>query len=55
MNKEETVLEEKPMVNDNMIEVLGKVLAFNDDYITFLKSQLNTAKKQQLEEMENNG
>lgn len=57
MNKkeEEIVLEQKPIVNGNMIEVLSRVLNFNNDYITFLKGQLDTAKEQQLKEMENNG
>ena len=53
--EEEIILEQKPIVNGNMIEVLGRVLDFNNDYLTFLKGQLDTAKKQQLEEMENNG
>ena len=53
--EEEAILEEKPIVNGNMIEVLGRVLDFNNDYITFLRGQLDIAKKQQLEEMENNG
>ena len=53
--KEETVLEQKPMINGNMLEVLNRVLDFNNDYLTFLKNQLDTAKAQQSEEMENNG
>ena len=47
--EEEIVLEEKPMVNGNMIELLGRVLTFNNDYLNFLKKEL-TAKKEQLEE-----
>ena len=46
--EEEIVLEEKPIVNGNMIEVLGRVLDFNKDYLTFLRGQLDTSKKQQL-------
>jgi hypothetical protein len=53
--KEEVVLEQKPIVNRNMVELLGKVKDFNNDYISFLKIQLDTAKAQQLKEMENNG
>jgi len=53
--KEEVVLEQKPIVNGNMVEILGKVKDFNNDYIAFLKSQLDIAKEQQLKEMENNG
>ena len=52
--EEEIVLEEKPMVNGNMLELLGRVLTFNNDYLNFLKKEL-TAKKEQLEEMRNNG
>ena len=52
--EEEIVLEEKPIVNGNMIEVLGRVLDFNKDYLTFLRGQLDTAKKQQLEEILDN-
>jgi hypothetical protein len=52
--KEETILEQKPMVNGNMLELLGRVLTFNNDYLNFLKKEL-TAKKEQLEEMRNNG
>jgi len=54
MNKAETILEQKPMINGNMLDVLGRVLDFNNDYLTFLKNQLDTAKAQQSEEMENN-
>ena len=53
--EEELVLEQKPIVNGNMVELLGKVKDFNNDYIAFLKSQLDIAKAQQLKEMENNG
>ena len=53
--EEEIVLEQKPIVNTKMIEVLGKVKDFNNDYIAFLKSQLDIAKAQKLKEMENNG
>ena len=56
MNKEEEIiLEQKPVINGNMLELLDKVLNFNNDYLTFLKNQLDTAKAQQSEEMENNG
>ena len=57
MNKkeEELILEQKPIINKNMVELLGKVKDFNNDYISFLKIQLDTAKAQQLKEMENNG
>ena len=54
MNKEETILEQKPMINGNMLEVLNRVLDFNNDYLTFLKSELDSSKKQ-LKETENNG
>ena len=53
--EEEIVLEQKPIVNGNMVEILGKVKDFNNDYIAFLKSQLDIAKAQKLKEMENNG
>ena len=53
--EEEIVLEQKPIVNGNMLEVLNRVLDFNNDYLTFLKNQLDTVKAQQSEEMENNG
>jgi|SaaInlV_150m_DNA_2_1039686.scaffolds.fasta_scaffold00136_18 hypothetical protein len=57
MNKkdEEIVLEQQPIINGNMIDLLGKVKNFNDDYVSFLKNQLDIAKKQQLEEMETGG
>ena len=35
--EEEIILEEKTMVNGNMIELLGKVLDFNNEYLKFLK------------------
>ena len=54
MNKEETILEQKPMINGNMLDVLDRVLDFNNDYLTFLKSELDSSKKQ-LKETENNG
>ena len=54
MNKEETILEQKPMINGNMLEVLNRVLDFNNDYLTFLKSQLESTKKQ-LKKTGNNG
>ena len=53
--EEEIILEQKPMINGNMLEVLNRVLDFNNDYLTFLKNQLDTVKAQQSEEMENNG
>ena len=53
--EEEIVLEQKPIVNGKMVEILGKVKDFNNDYIAFLKSQLDIAKAQKLKEMENNG
>ena len=34
--EEEIILEQKPIVNGNMIEVLGRVLDFNNDYLTFI-------------------
>ena len=43
--EEEIILEQKPIVNGNMTEVLEKVLNFNNDYLKFLKSELETAKK----------
>jgi len=52
--EEEIVLEQKPIVNGNMLEVLDKVLNFNSDYLAFLQNELDV-KKQQLKEMENNG
>jgi hypothetical protein len=57
MNKkeEEIILEEKPMVNGNMIELLGKVLDFNSEYLKFLKGELDIAKAKRLEEMSKNG
>ena len=57
MNKkdEEIFLEQQPIINGNMIDLLGKVKNFNDDYVSFLKNQLDIAKKQQLEEMETGG
>ncbi len=55
MNKEEEIiLEQKPVINGNMLELLDKVLNFNNDYLTFLKSELDSSKKQ-LKETENNG
>ena len=51
--EEEIILEQKPIVNGNMTEVLEKVLNFNNDYLKFLKSELETAKKIQLEERNN--
>ena len=55
MNKEEEIiLEQKPVINGNMLELLDKVLNFNNDYLTFLKSELDSSKKQ-LKETEING
>ena len=48
------ILEQKPVINGNMLELLDKVLNFNNDYLTFLKSELDSSKKQ-LKETENNG
>ena len=53
--EEEIILEEKPMVNGNMIELLGKVLDFNSEYLKFLKGELDIAKSKRLEEMSKNG
>ena len=53
--EEEIILEEKPMVNGNMIELLGKVLDFNSEYLKFLKGELDIAKAKRLEEMSKNG
>ena len=33
--KEEIILEQKPLGNGNMIEVLERVLNFNNDYLKF--------------------
>ena len=53
--EEEIILEEKTMVNGNMIELLGKVLDFNNEYLKFLKGELDIAKAKRLEEMSKNG
>ena len=53
--EEEIILEEKPMINGNMIELLGKVLDFNNEYLKFLKGELDIAKAKRLEEMSKNG
>tara|TARA_B100000809_G_scaffold247976_1_gene277595 strand:+ start:1342 stop:1518 length:177 start_codon:yes stop_codon:yes gene_type:complete len=53
--EEEIVLEQKPIVNGNMLEVLDKVLNFNSDYLAFLENELAVKKQQLLKEMEDNG
>ena len=53
--EEEIILEEKTLVNGNMVELLGKVLDFNNEYLKFLKSELDVAKAKRLEEMRKNG
>jgi hypothetical protein len=53
--EEEIVLEQKPIVNGNMLEVLDKVLDFNSDYLAFLENELAVKKQQLLKEMEDNG
>ena len=53
--EEEIILEEKTMVNGNMIELLGKVLDFNNEYLKFLKGELDIDKAKRLEEMSKNG
>jgi hypothetical protein len=52
--KEEIILEQKPIINGNMVDLLSKVLDFNTDYLTFLKSELENTKNK-LEKTENNG
>jgi len=56
MNKkeEELILEQKPIINGNMTELLEKVSNFNNDYLKFLKGELEKVKKEKLE-MRNNG
>jgi hypothetical protein len=53
--EEEVVLKQQPIVNGNMIDVLGKVLDFNSDYLAFLENELAVKKQQLLKEMEDNG
>lgn len=53
--EEEIILEEKTLVNGNMVELLGKVLDFNNEYLKFLKGELDIAKAKRLEEMSKNG
>ncbi len=52
--EEEIILEQKPIVNGNMPEILEQVLSFNNEYLKFLKNELEATKKQ-LEETRNNG
>ena len=52
--EEEIILEQKPIINGNITEILEKVSNFNNDYLMFLKNELEKAKKEQLE-MSNNG
>jgi hypothetical protein len=51
--EEEIILEQKPIINGNMTELLEKVVNFNNDYLSFLKNELEKAKEEQ--EMRNNG
>ena len=53
--EEEIILEQKPIVNGNMPEILEQVLSFNNEYLKFLKSELDVAKAKRLEEMRKNG
>ena len=53
--EEEIILEEKTLVNGNMVELLGKVLDFNNEYLKFLKGELDIAKIKRSEEMSKNG
>lgn len=42
---EELILEEKPIVNGNMVNVLNQVAEFNNTYIKFLENEIENAKK----------
>jgi len=42
---EELILEEKPIVNGNMVNVLNQVAEFNTTYIKFLENEIENAKK----------
>lgn len=43
--EEEIVLEEQQIKNKQMEDVLNQALNFNNQYLTYLRSKLNEAKK----------